>query len=721
MADKAALLAEAYKRGLLPPEKKAAYEEAVRRGIVPSPQPAERSLVQKLDSFGATLNRGIGIGDEMAAGFNTARGVVDAAVHGQPISGDRIAVRFKNEMAAQRQLENDLSAAHPRVAALTRGTGMATTLLVPTGAAMQGGRMINMARGAVTGGTSAAVYAAADAGSPEERLKAAADASHNPVALALGAGAGALAPAAARATPPKAAAGRAALAGEIAAFDKAHVDPSLAAVKGNGASRVANAIAENPVAGVRVRRNLARATGQAQEEAGRIGETYGAAASHGATGEAVQSGVQAFNDRFSTRAGKLYDKAFLPIETAEAQAVERAAKAHEARVASAERDAATESGRSGQKVSPVEVPGQTPVVVPVQTMGTLRNIISRINAPRLSSIITDSRVRTIASALESDGHQVRFTDLRALRSWVRRAQGDEVLRQGMNSADLQRIESALTSDIYANAERLAGPRGLQALKRADSFYKIGVQRIRGSLQAFVGKGDAGKPGEAAYDLLVRAAGDRGGADTARLGALKKSLRPHEWGDVAATVISRLGKPTAGAAEKGDFSVGSFVTNYAKLSPEGRALLFGTGEQRAALDNLAAVTGKLKAVEKGANASNTAVSTQSLVTVGGLMNPVTTLPTIKLLGGLAGIGEAMSNPGFVRWLAKAPPASAGEAAMAAHIRGLKAVAARDPAVDAVYRQAAAKLSSAAGAQAGAAAPPQRQAPYAPNALSVSPQR
>lgn len=44
MTDKAALLAEAYRRGLLPPQQKAAYEEAQRRGIVPKqPAPAPRT------------------------------------------------------------------------------------------------------------------------------------------------------------------------------------------------------------------------------------------------------------------------------------------------------------------------------------------------------------------------------------------------------------------------------------------------------------------------------------------------------------------------------------------------------------------------------------------------------------------------------------------------------------------------------------------------------
>ena len=136
---------------------------------------------------------------------------------------------------------------------------------------------------------------------------------------------------------------------------------------------------------------------------------------------------------------------------------------------------------------------------------------------------------------------------------------------------------------------------------------------------------------------------------------------NEWGDVAATAVAHLGKPAAGAAnaaEDGAFSVNTFLTNYAKLSPTGRDVLFGArgggGEQAARLkgelDNLARVAGHLKEVQKGANTSNSAVSMQGITTITGLANPVTFLPTSVALGGAAGVGEVLTNPRFVRMLA-----------------------------------------------------------------------
>lgn len=54
--DRAALLAEAYKRGILPAEQKAAYEEALRRGLVGD---KEVSFAGEVGAFGSGVNRGI--------------------------------------------------------------------------------------------------------------------------------------------------------------------------------------------------------------------------------------------------------------------------------------------------------------------------------------------------------------------------------------------------------------------------------------------------------------------------------------------------------------------------------------------------------------------------------------------------------------------------------------------------------------------------------------
>lgn len=206
MADPA-LLAEAYKRGLLPPDKKAAYEEAMRRGLLAggAPKqaapsvPANRTMGENVLGFMSTLNRSLLIGDEISAGATTARNVLTGRTPLADVRGD-----FDRNMAREREQEATYSAEHPVAAnVLARGIGNSALMAVPGAKTVQGGTLAgNMARGALGAATAGAAYGLADAGTIEERGQAARRNALNPVTLAVGAGAGALSPRAAR---PKAA------------------------------------------------------------------------------------------------------------------------------------------------------------------------------------------------------------------------------------------------------------------------------------------------------------------------------------------------------------------------------------------------------------------------------------------------------------------------------------------------------------------------------------
>lgn len=531
-----------------------------------------------------------------------------------------------------------------------------------------------------------------------------------------------------------------ALAEVVADAERAGVTPSLAATGNRGVAATTNAVAENPVAGARVRGAMRRNVDEVAASAGKIASGYGEATSPQMAGEAVQAGVRRFAkstdtappspsaparaSSFKVKSEAVYDQAFEPIQIAEAQAVEKAGNEFQANRAQAENVAAAENARRKAEyeaavqarqarieqaksvsvdgrvpvepeiappelVTPQDVAPQRPAVIPTQTMSTLKEMSGAVNAPQLSAMITDGRIRSIMGALENDAHNVRFADLRALRTWVRNAQRDPQLRQGIPQAGLQRIEQALTSDIYASAERLGGPEALKNLQRADQFYRTGSQRIQNSLQAF---DDAGS-GESAYSRILQAAGSTSGADARKLLALKRSLSPDEWGDVAATVIDHMGLPTKGAAnaaEEGAFSLDRFVTGYAGLSPRGRQILFGSvgggGEKASALaselENLVRVSGRLKATEKAANASKSAIAMQtSGTTIMGVANPWL---TAKVIGAMALTGEVMTNPAAVRWLAKlADAASRGARTADAMAKRLEAASKTDEAALAVW--------------------------------------
>ena len=539
------------------------------------------------------------------------------------------------------------------------------------------------------------------------------------------------------------------LATNVESFDRAGVRPSLAATGGGrAATSLANTVAENPIAGVPTRGRLRGAVEDAEASAGRLAARYGETRGAQITGENVQSGVQRFaRDRgvtpasatapaarssFSAKADRLYEDAFAPIEDAEAAVAARAgadasrmtAEAEAARsarlaerealVQRAAKDAELESARRGYRVQPETVPewdipevsptAPRPIVIPTQTGAVVRDIAQRVNSPALSRLITDKTPTRILKALEEDASNVRFNDLRELRTWVRTAQRDETLRQGITRANLQRLEAALTEDIYNATRQLAGEGALARLMRADRFYKAGVQRIDRALESF----DAAGSGESAYTRVVQAGGSTSSADAQKLLSLKRSLNAEEWGDVAANIVAELGKPTAGAAQVGEpgFSISTFVTNYNKLSPRGRDILFGpvggggakATRLQAELDNLARVIGMLKEVEKGANTSKTFVNAQAAATVtGAVIEPVT---TASFLGAFALAGEMLTNPVVVRWLARLGSAKArGPGPFSAALKNL-AKAAND---NAALMPLAVQARALAGSSAAISAP------------------
>ena len=162
---------------------------ASKGGSAPKPK---RSWQGEVTGFMANVNRGLGIGDEMAAGFKTGVNIFSGKV---PIT--EAGADFRRSMADQRQIEDSYAADRPNVAALARGTGMAATAAVPAGNTAslftQGSRIANMARGAGLAATQAGAYAAVDRGTIGERGAAAGRAMVDPATLALGAGGGALA------------------------------------------------------------------------------------------------------------------------------------------------------------------------------------------------------------------------------------------------------------------------------------------------------------------------------------------------------------------------------------------------------------------------------------------------------------------------------------------------------------------------------------------------
>lgn len=167
------------------------------------PAKAKRSLTQDVTGFMANVNRGLGVGDEMAAGIKTAGNALSGKVPLSDVGGD-----FQRNMLSQRATEDSYTEAHPHASALAKGTGNAFTMAAPAGpgaaafseavplirgAAIPAGKAVNALRGATVAGLSGAGFAAVDRGSLGERAQGAGRAARDPLTLGVGAVAGRMA------------------------------------------------------------------------------------------------------------------------------------------------------------------------------------------------------------------------------------------------------------------------------------------------------------------------------------------------------------------------------------------------------------------------------------------------------------------------------------------------------------------------------------------------
>lgn len=274
-----------------------------------------------------------------------------------------------------------------------------------------------------------------------------------------------------------------------------------------------------------------------------------------------------------------------------------------------------------------------------------------------------------------------FVALRQIRTMIGRDIKQPAIGKtsGATQAALKRIYGALTEDMSAAAQQ-AGPDAASALKRADRYTRIFMDKSK-ALMDKITRFDAD---ERAFDFLMQSSRDNARA----LSRLRGHFLPEEWDTVAATTLHRMGQARAGAQDAAGeaFSVNTFLTNWNRLSPEAKKIMFSGkryGELAGELDNLVTVIGALKDTEKLANHSNTAKAMVTYMTLQALGGAAAGLA----IGGdpqSAGIGVAavfaprfaaklITSPRFVKWLTT----DVAPGALGPHIGRLLAIAEAEP--------------------------------------------
>jgi len=258
------------------------------------------------------------------------------------------------------------------------------------------------------------------------------------------------------------------------------------------------------------------------------------------------------------------------------------------------------------------VPGNQPVPV-ANTLAALDKLTATIpGAESVSATLVNPKIAGIRDAVLNDltkpgatgqGDVLPYTALSRVRSQVGDMIGGNELISGIPRAQLKQLYGALSEDMKGAAQS-AGPQAAAAWNKAQDHYRTNIDRMD-QLSNLIDK--QGGP-EAIYRSAL--AGTNFGAS--RLRTILNSVGPDQRNTVAATVLDRMGKATAGAqnAEGSAYSPQTFLTNWNKMAPEAKDALFGAqgSALRNHLENTARVAESIKSGSKVfANPSGTAAA------------------------------------------------------------------------------------------------------------------
>lgn len=273
------------------------------------------------------------------------------------------------------------------------------------------------------------------------------------------------------------------------------------------------------------------------------------------------------------------------------------------------------------------------------------------------------------------GRQFEIEGIRQTRTALREQLQERGLRGSATDKVMGEILEAATDDLFDGLNAAGKQNAAGALRTANAFWKKRVETIDEVLEPVLGK-NAPRSGEQIVTAIEALAKPKTG-NASRLRQLFDAMPLDEARSVGATIISRMGQPTAGAAEKGaGFSFNTFLTNWNNMSPRARATMF-SAETREALDKLATVSQGVKQAGTAADTSNTAgsIGVQAAISLP-LLAFVEPLTALSATGGQWAVGRLLASPRIARWIAGAPK---NPAARPAYIARLGGIARAEPAI------------------------------------------
>lgn len=511
---------------------------------------------------------------------------------------------------------------------------------------------------------------------------------------------------------------------DAAAFDRLGVRPFGPAFSSGPVGAAAKQITEVPMLGAPTRNALEESLTGARDAARDVASRFGVSTTAREAGDIAQQGIERFKDArpadvLDDVTRNLPDNRLSEIISQPANAT--SLKAKQAALYERAWRLIPEDMQRGRAVEGMprimSGPRHTRTVIDDIVQRNLR-MTNQAQAAREGSDAVANPVRggllgRMIEAVRNPRWTANLQTLRDMRSEFRRlASGmPDTERNTLKLSDLERIQGAITSDMIeqltANAGRYRAmgdlgtaaniERSIREFRRADQFTRLSMERLDTIERLF--KADSA---ESLARNITNAALTGGRGNEQMLQTLRRTLRPEEMGEVAAAIISEMGRPTGSArghAQAIGFSVGSFLTKWQNMSAGAKARLFD-GPHREALDDLVRVASRLANVEALANTSRSFSNTLGVGSIGAAGAAVAAgadamLTAGATAGSIAAASVLFSRPSYVRWVIgylRAKDAARSPEAMGrltSAINELGRMAQSDPALIPVYRSIAAE--------------------------------
>jgi len=298
------------------------------------------------------------------------------------------------------------------------------------------------------------------------------------------------------------------------------------------------------------------------------------------------------------------------------------------------------------------------------TIKSLEDLVTPIKGAEATSLVfknqfLDDILKGFNTDLAKNGGRMPYQAIKSIKQKIGNKLSSFDLINPVDKTQLKLVYGALSKDLEAYLK--GNVKGLNALSRANKYYKSGLNRIDNYLEPIFKTSD---PDRIASLLL-----NTGKEGATRLNAIKKSLTTEQYDVFLSNIMERMGRLQPGQALSGDlvegagkFSSETFLTNFNRLSVEAQEALFKgkgwTSGMKKDFTDILKISNFIRL--SGRTFKNPSGTADRIVGQGMMLgaagslavNPAFALVGLPLvIGGSRVVAGLMTNPRFIKWLAQ----------------------------------------------------------------------